>query len=141
MEGSNLDMTKENNCSSKKPKCTTGADQNSDTVKPVSSFLSHEGSLSVALMASRRTISRKRKTTFLSGKTSSTFSRSYSSSSSSKSVSLNHVVFMAEEKSSSKQLLDSNSTSNHSFQRGQSKARATQKSGSLWSKVRASKFK
>ena len=137
MEGSNLDMTKENNCSSKKPKCTTGADQNSDTVKPVSSFLSHEGSLSVALMASRRTISRKRKTTFLSGKMSSSFSRSYSSSSSSKSV----VVFMAEEKSSSKQLLDSNSTSNHSFQRGQSKARATQKSGSLWSKVRASKFK
>src|SRR6056300_593295 len=110
MEGSNLDMTKENNCSSKKPKCTTGAD---DTVQPASSFLAQEGSLSVALMASRRTISRKRKTTFLSGKTSSTFSRSYSSSSSSKSVSLNHVVFMAEEKSSSKQLLDSNSTSNH----------------------------
>ena len=140
MEGSNLDTTKENNCSSsKKPKCTT--DQNSETVKSVSSFVAHEGSLSVALMASRRTISRKRKTTFLSGKTSSTFSRSYSSSSSSKSVSLNHVVFMAEEKSSSKQLLDSNSTSNHSFQRGKSKAPATQKSGSLWSKVRASKFK
>lgn len=101
MEGSNLD-SKENNCSSKKPKSS------SDVTKKVSSsFLSHEvSSLSVALMASRTAVGRKRKTTFLSSfgkqKKTTTFSRSQSSSSSSsKSVSLNHVVFMAGDNSQS----------------------------------------
>ncbi|KAL7531637.1 hypothetical protein ACHAXR_004144 [Thalassiosira sp. AJA248-18] len=116
---------------------------------PTSSFLSHEGSLSVALMASRRTAGRKRKTTFLSGKQKSSFSRSHSSSSS-KSVSLNHVVFMAGDNSQSASQLDSAGSNSNSFlgtvkPRGPSQARKSSKSvsrgSSLWSKVCSKNFR
>jgi len=158
MEGSNLDL-KENNCSSKKTKGTS-ADKNSDAPKATSSFLSHEGSLSVALMASRRTMSRKRKTTFLSGmqqRSSSSRNNHSSTSSSSKSVSLNHVVFMAGDNSQSatagvSQLDSASSSSQHSFlgavkssSRGHSKSRNGSKNvsrgSSLWSKVCSKNFR
>lgn len=160
IEGSNLLDSKENNCASKKNKSiTTSVDNSSDNApnKPTSSFLSHEGSLSVALMASRRgTASRKRKTTFLSGmkQQSKKGSFSRSSSSSSKSVSLNHVVFgMAGDNSQSAAAvsqLDSTASNSRSFlgnvksssRGGQSKSRASKRSGSsLWSKVCSKNFR
>jgi len=159
MEGSNLD-SKENNYSSKKVKGVASGDQNSNSVgNPTSSFLSNEGSsLSLALMASRCNAGgagRKRKTTFLSGKQQNkkgTLSRSQSSSSS-KSVSLNHVVFMAGDQSQSamgSQLLDSTSSHSRSFlgtvksssRGGQSKSRSISRKGSsLWSKVCSKNFR
>jgi len=143
--GSNLD-SKENNCSSKKPKSSDGS-----APKPTSSFLAHEGSLSVALMASRRTAGRKRKTTFLSK--SSSFSKSHSaSSSSSKTVSLSVAGLASfvggESQSTNSQFLDASSNSflgTSKSRRGHLKTAATKKpsrgGGSLWSKVCSKNFR
>ena len=135
---------KENNGASKKPKVPS-SEANDTASKKTSSFLSREGSLSVALMASRRTLGRKRKTTFLSGsQKSNSFSRSQSSSSSSSKIaSLNHVVFMAGESQGgpSSQLPDtSNSFMGTSKSRRVPSKKANLGGGSLWNKVCSKNF-
>lgn len=101
--------------------------------KAPSTFTSHEGNLSLALMASR-SVCRKRKTTFLSGKQSTSFSRQNSCSS--KSISLSHVVFVESQSASQ---FDSANVSN--LGKGAVKKSALKSapkhtaSGSLWSKV------
>ena len=152
--GSSLDST-ENNCSLKEPKGPSSQGSDGAPNEPASAFLSHEGSLSVALMASRRTAtSQKRKTTFLSGgrqKSGSSASRSHSSSSSSsKTVSLNHVVFMAgDSQGASSQLLDPSSNSFlmgstvKSSRLGHPKhtSKKVSRGSSLWSKVCSKNFR
>jgi hypothetical protein len=144
---SNLGDSKENNGLSKKFKSISANDKSTDVAPKTTT----SNSLSVALLASRNSaVSRKRKTTFLSGRSFSRSLSSSSSSSSSKSVSLNHVVFMAGGDSSqtaSSQL--PNSTSNSQgpiiLSRGLAKSgKATKHNvpgGSLWSKVCSKNFR
>ena len=134
----------------KKQKITSAVTSQPSTHVPksTSNFLSHEGSLSLALVASRPA-GRKRKTTFLSGGKQSSFPRSYSSSSS-KSVSLNHVVFMTGDSQHASHL-DSNSNSFSGAKRpgGQTRSRndtvvskrPASSSTSLWSKVCSKNFR
>lgn len=107
--------------------------------------------LFLSVLATRRgTAGRKRSTTFVSGKeTKSSLSRSQSSSSG-KSVSLNHVVFVAGDNSQSASQLPGSSGSRVSFlgavkSRGHSKvsraSKTVAKGSSLWSKVCSKNFR
>lgn len=106
-----------------------GSQPAKEGAKPVSSFTSQEGSLSLALLASRNA-GRKRKTTFLSGKQTTSFSRQNSSSN--KSISLSHVVFVTGESQSTSQFSNSASNLGKSNNKKPSKFTA---SSSLWSRA------
>lgn len=106
------------------------ANQGTAASQAYSKFTSQEGSLKLALMASRSAGS-KRKTTFLSGKQSSSLSRQNSSSS--KSISLSHVVFVTGENQSASQFDSFKSTSN--LGKCNSSKPKSSVSGSLWNKV------
>ena len=95
-----------------------------------SNFTSQEGSLSLALLASR-SVGRKRKTTFLSGKQNSSFSRQNSSSN--KSISLGHVVFVTGESQSASQF--STSASNLSKSTSKKTSPKLSASSSLWNRA------
>ena len=95
------------------------------------SFTSQEGSLSLALLASRNAAGRKRKTTFLSGKQSASFSRQNSSSN--KSISLSHVVFVTGESQSASQF--SNSASNMGKSNSKKTTSKFTATSSLWSRA------
>jgi hypothetical protein len=107
-----------------------GSQHSEKSFKPATTFTSQEGSLSVALLASR-SAGRKRKTTFLSGKQSTSFSRQNSSN---KSVSLSHVVFVTGESQGASQLSRSASNLGKS---SVSKKPATKfsASSSLWNRA------
>lgn len=131
--------TKENNLndSSKRQKGTS-INEEKPNVPSNSRFLMNESSLSVALIANRNA-GRKRKTTFINGKQNSTLARK-NSTCSSKSLSLNHVVFMAGESQS--QSLSRMDSSSNSFMKSIKSSSAMKKSSkqvsrgsSLWSKV------
>ena len=141
VEGSNLDA-KENNGASKKPKGASAAGP-SDAPKPASTFLAAGGSLSVALAASRRGPGRKRKTTFLGGKASTSVSRSHGASSSSRSVSLSHVVFVSGESqgAATSRLPDAGSRLGQPRGGGLSKKKGSRAGSSLWSKVCSKNFR
>jgi hypothetical protein len=107
-----------------------------------SRFLMNESSLSVALIANRNA-GRKRKTTFLNGKQSNSFQRK-NSTCASKSVSLNHVVFMAGES----QTLSRMDSSSNSFMKSikstsiiKKSSKPVSRGSSLWSKVCSKNFK
>ena len=104
---------------------------------PVSSFTSREGSLSVALLASRSG-GRKRKTTFLSGKQTASFSRQNSTSN--KSVSLSHVVFVSGESQSASSKL-SNNASNLGKSTGKKPTTKFSASSSLWNRAISKNWK
>ena len=95
-----------------------------------SSFTSREGSLSLALLASRST-GRKRKTTFLSGKQSTSFSRQNSSSN--KSISLGHVIFVTGDSQGASQL--SSSASNLNKSNSKKSVPKFSASNSLWNRA------
>jgi len=129
--------TKENslNDSSKRQKGTSN-DEEKPNAPGNSRFLMNESSLSVALIANRNA-GRKRKTTFINGKQNSSLVRK-SSTCSSKSLSLNHVVFMAGESQTSSRL----DSSSNSFMKSIKTSSVMKKSSkhvsrgsSLWSKV------
>mmetsp|Transcript_15255 Transcript_15255/g.25121 ORF Transcript_15255/g.25121 Transcript_15255/m.25121 type:complete len:1394 (-) Transcript_15255:3081-7262(-) len=129
--------TKENdlNDSSKRQKGTSSNEEKSNAPKS-SRFLANESSLSVALIANRHA-GRKRKTTFINGKQNSSFVRK-NSTCSSKSLSLNHVVFMAGES----QTLSRMDSSSNSFMKSIKSTSVMKKSSkqvsrgsSLWSRV------
>ncbi|KAL3785044.1 hypothetical protein ACHAWO_008572 [Cyclotella atomus] len=105
-----------------------GSQQSEKSFKPATTFTSQEGSLSVALLASR-SAGRKRKTTFLSGKQSTSFSRQ---SSSNKSVSLSHVVFVTGESQGASQLSKSASEKPSTSKKPTAKFSA---SSSLWNRA------
>lgn len=129
--------TKENdlNDSLKRQKGASSCEEKSNASKS-SRFLTNESSLSVALIANRNA-GRKRKTTFINGKQNSSFVRK-NSTCSSKSLSLNHVVFMAGESQS----LSRMDSSSNSFMKSIKSTSVMKKSSkqvsrgsSLWSKV------
>ena len=108
-----------------------GSQQTKEGAKATSSsFTSKEGSLSLALLASR-SAGRKRKTTFLSGKQSTSFSRQNSSSN--KSISLGHVIFMTGESQSASQL--SSSASNLHKSNSKKSVTKLSASSSLWNRA------
>eukprot|EP00985_Skeletonema_marinoi_P020349 scaffold12075_cov131-Skeletonema_marinoi.AAC.5 len=129
--------TKENSLSdtSKRQKGTSNNEEQSSNAPSSSRFLMNESSLSVALIANRNA-GRKRKTTFINGKQNSSFVRK-NSTCSSKSLSLNHVVFMAGES----QTLSRMDSSSNSFMKTIKSTSVIKKSSkqvsrgsSLWSK-------
>ncbi len=128
--------TKENslNDSSKRQKGTS-SNEEKPNVPGNSRFLMNESSLSVALIANRNA-GRKRKTTFINGKQNSSLARK-NTTCSSKSLSLNHVVFMAGESQS--QSLSRMDSSSNSFMKSSSAMKKSSKQvsrgSSLWSKV------
>ena len=131
------------NDSSKRQKGISSIEEQSNAPSG-SRFLTNESSLSVALIANRNA-GRKRKTTFLNGKQNNSYLRK-NSTCSSKSVSLNHVVFMAGES----QTLSRMDSSSNSFMKSikstsvinkSSKQAVSRGSSSLWSKVCSKNFK